>query len=93
MAHKGKHELLAQLKRNKRNRSVQDAWELLEAFGFQYRPASREQGGLWRRGAFTVTLPLPHGSGDRSLSPKYINMIIRIIELAEATDAEEEDSE
>jgi hypothetical protein len=92
LAPRDKHKLLAEFRKNKKNRSVDEVQELLAAFGFQYRPARKEQGGLWRRGMFTVTLPQPHGSRDRSLKPAYISIVIRIIEAAEATDAQQEDS-
>ncbi len=90
MAPEDKHELLAALKRNKRNRRVEDALRILTAFGFSYRPATKEKGGVWRRGSFTVTLPFPHGRGDRSLAPTYLSLIIRVIELAEASHEHDE---
>lgn len=90
MAPKDRNKILAAFKRNKKNRRIQDAQELLAAFGFQYRPATKELGGVWKRGSLTITLPLPHGSGDKSLAPRYISLIIRIIELAEASNAKEE---
>jgi hypothetical protein len=93
MAPDDKRKLLAELKRNKRNRCVEDAQRLLRAFGFQYRAATKEQGGVWQRGAYTLTLPFPHGSGDRSLAPRYLSLIIRVIELAEASHEQDKTDE
>lgn len=90
MAPDDKSKLLAALKRNKRNRRVEDAQKLLSAFGFRYRAATKEQGGVWQRGAYTLTLPFPHGSGDKSLAPRYLSMVIRVIELAEASYEQDE---
>lgn len=87
MAPKDKRRLLAEFKKNKRNRTVEEAQDLLTLFGFEYRAASKEQGGVWKRGTYTLTLPMPHGRGDKSLAPAYISMIIRVIELAEENDA------
>lgn len=93
MAPEEKHKLLAELRKNKRNRRVEDAQRLLRAFGFHYRAATKEQGGVWQRGVFTVTLPFPHGSGDRALHPRYLSLIIRVIELAEASHEQDETDE
>lgn len=90
MAPDDKHKLLSALKKNKRNRRVENAQKLLTAFGFQYRAATKEQGGVWQRGGYTLTLPFPHGGGDRSLAPRYMSMIIRVIELAEANHEQDE---
>jgi hypothetical protein len=90
MAPDDKHKLLAALKRNKRNRRVEDAQKLLSAFGFHYRAATKEQGGVWQRGSYTLTLPFPHGSGDKSLAPRYLSMVIRVIESAEASHEQDE---
>jgi hypothetical protein len=90
MAPEDKYQLLSALKRNKRNRSVEDAQKLLSAFGFRYRAATKERGGVWQRGGYTLTLPFPHGSGDRSLAPRYITMIIRVIELSEGSHEQDE---
>lgn len=93
MAPDDKHKLLAELKRNKRNRRIEDAQKLLSAVGFQYRAARKEQGGVWQRGAYTLTLPFPHGSGDKALAPRYLSMVIRMIELAEASHEQGESDE
>jgi hypothetical protein len=85
---KSKEQLLAEFRRRKTNRTLGEAEELLVAFSFLYRPGSKERGGVWQRGMFTLTLPKPHG-GDRALSPKYISRIIELIDLAEALEATE----
>ena len=92
MVRKSKEELLAELRRRKTNRSLEKAEELLVAFGFSYRPGSKERGGVWQRGMFTLTLPKPHG-GDKTLSPKYISKIIELIDLAEALETTERDDD
>jgi len=90
LVRKGKEQVLAEFRRRKTNRTLEDAEGLLMAFEFSYRPGSKERGGVWQRGMFTLTLPKPHG-GDRALSPKYISKIIELIDLAEALEAERED--
>lgn len=87
---KSKEQLLAELRRRKTNRTLEDAEALLAAFDFSCRPGSKEQGGVWQRGVFTLTLPKPHG-GDKTLSPKYIGRIIQLIDLAEASEVTERD--
>jgi len=89
MAPQDRYKLLSGLKRNKKNRSVGEAQELLEAFGFEYRAASKEQGGVWKRGVFTITLPMPHGGRDKVLSPRYIALVVRVIEVSEANEKDE----
>lgn len=88
LAPKDKRRLLADFKKNKRNRTVDEAQDLLTLFGFEYRAASKEQGGVWKRGIHTLTLPMPHGRGDKSLLPAYVSMVIRVIELADESDAQ-----
>jgi hypothetical protein len=80
---KTKEQLLDELRRKKTNRTLPEAEELLEAYGFTYRPGSKERGGIWNRGRWTLTLPKPHG-GDRALAPRYIAKLIELIDLAEA---------
>jgi hypothetical protein len=92
LAPKDKRKLLSDLKKNKRNRTVGEAQDLLALFGFEYRAASKEQGGVWKRGSYTLTLPMPHGRGDKSLPPAYVSMIIRVIELAEEHDAKDKEA-
>lgn len=87
-----KEQLLAEFRRRKTNRSLEEAAELLIAFGFSYRQGSKERGGVWQRGMWTLTLPKPHG-GDKTLSPKYISKIIELIDLAEALEKETDDDD
>ncbi|HKI03228.1 MAG TPA: hypothetical protein VKK31_14720 [Thermoanaerobaculia bacterium] len=88
MVRKTKEQLLNELRRKKTNRTLPEVEELLEAYGFTYRPGSKERGGIWQRGRWTLTLPKPHG-GDRALAPKYIGKLIDLIELAEAEELAE----
>ena len=81
LARQTKEQILEDLKRNKRNRSREEAQDLLERWGFSYRPA-KEQGGVWMRGSQTLTLPRPHKG--RPLGVTYIKWVIEIIEAAEA---------
>jgi hypothetical protein len=90
LVRKSKEQWLAEFRRRKTNRTLKEAEALLVAFGFSYRPASKEQGGVWQRGMFTLTLPKPHG-GDKTLSPKYIGRIIQLIDFAEAAEVAERD--
>jgi hypothetical protein len=92
LVRKSREQLLAELRRKKTNRTLEEAEALLTAFGFAYRPGSKERGGVWSRGMFTLTLPKPHG-GDRTLSPKYIGRIIEQIDLAEAQEEAERDED
>ena len=87
-----KAEILDDLRRNKRNRSVAEAGSVLAAYGFRDRPARRE-GTVWSRGTTTLTLPNPHGRGDKSLFPKYVSLIVRKIEEAEALEEGRAESE
>ena len=66
---------------------------MLEACGFERRLAAKE-GSVWRRGRHTLTLPRPHG-GDRALHPRYVSLVIRVIEAAvdDAAHAEESGDE
>lgn len=79
-----KEQLLEEFKRNKRNRELEEAQDLLERWGFSYRPAKKEQGGVWMRGGQTITLPRPHKG--KPLAAAYIKLIIEVIEAAEAED-------
>ena len=90
MVRKSKEQWLKEFRREKRNRALDEVQDLLIAFDFTYRPGSKERGGVWQRGSFTLTLPRPHG-GDSALAPRYISIILNAIELAEAQDSEEED--
>jgi hypothetical protein len=83
LARQTKEELLEDLKRNKRNRSLEEAQDLLHAWGFRPRPA-KEQGGVWMRGGQTLTLPRPHKG--RPLGVTYLKLVIQVIEAAEAED-------
>jgi hypothetical protein len=89
-------QLLGEIRANKRNRSVGEIEQLLTLFSFEKRATSKE-GALWKRGSSTVTLPEPHGKGDRSLHPGWVSLVIRKIEEAEAAsavgDAEKEEAE
>lgn len=78
-----KEELLEDLRRNKRNRTLEEAQKLLELYGFSYR-AAKEQGGVWVRGGQTITLPKPHRG--KPLAPTYIKKVIEVIEAAEVED-------
>lgn len=89
---KTKEQLLAEFRRRRTNRSLEDAAALLVAFGFSYRQGSKERGGVWQRGIWTLTLPKPHG-GDKALSPKYIGKIIELIDLAEALEKKEREDD
>lgn len=80
MARNTKKELLEDLRKNKRNRKLEEAQELLKLYGFTGR-AAKEQGGVWVRGQQTVTLPRPHGT--KPLAPTYIKKVIEVIEAAE----------
>lgn len=83
MARKTKEDLLADLSRNKRNRKLEEAQELLHLYKFSFRPA-KEQGGVWIRGGHTITLPKPHKG--KPLAPTYITKVIELIEAAEIED-------
>lgn len=76
-----KDELLMDLKRNKKNRSLKEICHVLEAFNFTMRIAKKE-GSFWQRGSVTITLPNPHG-GDPVLKTHYVALVIRQIERAE----------
>ncbi len=66
---------------------------MIEACGFERRLAAKE-GGVWRQGRHTLTLPRPHG-GDAALHPRYVSLVIRVIEAAvdDAAHAEESGNE
>jgi len=80
-----KHRLLSSLKRRKKNRRLSEVCDVLLAFGFSERKATKEN-SVWRRGSVTLTLPNPHG-GDRVLKVPYVSMVVREIERAESLDA------
>jgi hypothetical protein len=92
LSRRSKEERLADLKRNRRNRKIEEVQDLLAAYGFIKRSSKNEQGGVWSRGSRTVTLPRPHG-GTRTLLPIYIAKVLVEIELAEqeAKDADRGD--
>lgn len=92
MVRKSKEQWLKEFRRDKRNRNLEEVQDLLSLFGFTYRPGSKERGGVWQRGTFTLTLPKPHG-GDNSLAPRYISLVLSVIDLAEAQEPEDEDEE
>jgi hypothetical protein len=73
---------LADFKRRKKNRTLDEVTTLLENWGFVGRKASKEQGGVWTRAGRRVTLPKPH-NGDKVLAPRYIGYVIEEIEQAE----------
>ena len=81
--------MLADLRRAKRNRRVAEVERVLEACGFKRRLATKE-GTVWQRGRHTLTLPRPHG-GDPALHPRYVSLVVRVIDAAEgdAVDSEE----
>ncbi len=83
-----KNDLLSDLKRNKKNRRLDEVCKVLRAFGFTERKASKE-GSLWRKGSVTLTLPTPHG-GERILKVPYVGLVVREIEKAEAMETAEE---
>jgi hypothetical protein len=83
LARQTKEQLLEDLKRNKHNRSLEEAQNLLDCWGFSFRPA-KEQGGVWVRGGQTITLPRPHKG--RPLGVTYVKLVIEVIEAAEAED-------
>lgn len=89
MQKRDKHGLLADFEARKKNRTLEESQDLLRSFDFKPRAATKEGGGVWQRGGYTLTLPKPHG-GDKILRPEYISRIVRIIRLAEASDAEDE---
>ncbi len=89
-----KSSLLSSRKRRKKNRRLNEVCDVLRAFGFSERKASKEN-SVWHRGSVTLTLPNPHG-GDRVLKTPYVNMVVREIERAEsipAASGENEDEE
>jgi hypothetical protein len=73
---------LETFKRKKSNRTLKEVTGLLEDWGFTYRAATKEGGGVWERAGRTVTLPKPHG-GDKVLGPRYVSIVINEIEQAE----------
>jgi hypothetical protein len=79
-----KEKLLEEFRRNKHNRELGEAQDLLERWGFVYRSAKKEQGGVWLRGGQTITLPRPHKG--KPLAAFYIKLVIEVIEAAEAED-------
>ena len=88
---KHKSKSLDDLKKRRRNRSLKEIEKILTMFGFVSRKATKE-GNVWKRGTFTLTLPVPHGSGDKSLHPKYIGTVIQLIEEAEFLELEKLES-
>jgi hypothetical protein len=90
LVRKSKEQWLKEFRRGKRNRTLGEVQDLLIAFGFVYRPGSKEHGGVWQRGPFTLTLPRPHG-GDSALAPRYISLVLNMIELAETQDSDEDE--
>jgi hypothetical protein len=82
-----REERLEDLRRRRRNRTLPEVQALLVAWGFVKRAATKEGGGVWRRGKRVVTLPRPHGR-DRVLHPRSVAMAIRQIEEAKRDDQE-----
>lgn len=88
---KSREQLLAELKRNKANRSVSEVEAVLTAYGWTSRPSTKE-GNVWIKGQGTLTLPKPHG-GSKELKLPYVVNVIRQIELQEALDLGGENNE
>jgi hypothetical protein len=88
LAKRTRQQLLADLRRIKRNRTVADVAAVLKAYGFEMRKPTKE-GSVWSKGAYTLTLPSPHG-GDKVLHPGWVGLTIRMVEAA---DIAEEDSD
>jgi hypothetical protein len=86
-----REQLLDEFRRNKRNRTLEEAQHLLTLCGFRHRPGRKEGGGVWYRGSFTTTLPKPHGKRDRVLAPKYIARILTLIDMADAAEEGEDE--
>lgn len=82
MAKRDRGALLQEFARQRRNRRVADWLDLLEAWGFEVRRATKE-GYVVRRGHRTYTLPDPHG-GDRALLLPYATDLLRMIEDVKA---------
>ena len=83
MARKTKEELLEDLRRNKRNRQLEEAQRVLALYGFSCRPGAKEQGGVWQKGRHRVVLPKPHGNRDKVLGQAYVRIVIEVIDAAE----------
>ena len=73
---------LESFKRRKKNRTLKEVTDLLQDWGFEYVPATKERGGVWKRAGRRVTLPKPHG-GDNVLPPRYLGYVVAEIEEAE----------
>jgi len=71
-------QLLADLKKKKHGRRLEDLTSLLRRFGWAERKASREN-SLWKKGTQSLTLPNPHG-GDKVMKVCYVVEVIRKIE-------------
>jgi hypothetical protein len=84
-----RRERLDHLRRNKRNRSVEEAEDLLRAFGWTERNATKE-GSCWQKGSRTLTLPNSHG---KPLKTPYVSLVVREIDTADGLEEEEEDEE
>jgi len=91
LAKRSRQQLLEDLRRHKRNRTVADVAAVLDAYGFENRKATKE-GSVWARGAHTLTLPSPHG-GDKVLHPGWVGLAIRIIEAADVAEEDSDDDE
>lgn len=77
---KSREELLEHYRRNKRNNRLRKLEELLEAWGFTPRDATKES-AVWSRGRFTFTAPNDHG---RPIHPRYFSTAIRLIDQIKA---------
>jgi hypothetical protein len=87
-----KEDLLEDLRRNKRNRGLAEVTDVLRAFGWTCREASKENPhSMWKKGTLTLTLPTPHGRGDKSLKPAYVTLVVRLIEQGEPSEHDEEE--
>ncbi len=69
-------------KRRKKNRTLEEVSDLLRSWGFTFRAATKEGGGVWTRAGRTVTLPKPHGR-DKVLAPRFVTIVVHEIEQAE----------
>ena len=83
---KHRRRLLAEIKKAKYGRSVDEIEELLRLFGFTERAATKES-SVWNRGSVGLTLPNPKTG---SLLVCYVTLAIRKIEEAETSKIPEE---
>lgn len=88
LAKRTRRQLLAEFKRAKYDRSLQEVENLLSLYGFIERAASKEA-SVWNRGSVGLTLPKPK-TGGGSLLVCYVSLAIRKIEEAERLGIPEE---